>query len=155
MDPLVADKIFDPFFTDKQAKGGTGLGLSVSYRLIQDHQGEIRFENNPDQGVTFTVSMPTGFEPKSARILVVDDDPHLQKAIVRTLKRNRTYVIETAGTGTEALIRMGTFRPDLMILDVCMPEMNGVEVCRAIQQMPALVSDSRRVMPLVEAHRFD
>jgi PAS domain S-box-containing protein len=138
VDPAVADKIFDPFFTDKQAKGGTGLGLSVSYRLIQAHQGEIQFESKPDRGTTFTVHMPTGFESQPARILVVDDDPHIRKAIIRALNRNRAYVIEEARSGMEALIRMGSFRPDLLILDIFMPEMNGVEVCKAIKQMPDL-----------------
>ena len=56
--PDVLDKIFDPFFTTKPVGEGTGLGLSVSYGIIQDHNGRIEVESVPGQGSTFTILLP-------------------------------------------------------------------------------------------------
>ncbi len=53
-----ADKVFNPFFTTKDVGKGTGLGLSVTYGIIQDHGGEIAFQNRPGGGTTFTVLLP-------------------------------------------------------------------------------------------------
>ncbi len=54
----IADRIFDPFVTDRQGEGGTGLGLSVTHDLVRAHDGEIRFETRQDGGTTFHVSFP-------------------------------------------------------------------------------------------------
>ncbi|AFM24453.1 two-component system sensor histidine kinase NtrB [Desulfomonile tiedjei] len=56
--PQVMNKIFDPFFTTKPVGEGTGLGLSVSYGIIQDHSGRIEVESRPGKGSTFTVILP-------------------------------------------------------------------------------------------------
>lgn len=56
----VIDKIFDPFFTTKPLGEGTGLGLSVSYGIIQDHNGKIEVESHPGKGSTFTITLPGG-----------------------------------------------------------------------------------------------
>ncbi len=52
------DRIFDPFFTTKAAKNGTGLGLSLSYGIIQNHGGTIRVESQVNKGTTFTIRLP-------------------------------------------------------------------------------------------------
>jgi signal transduction histidine kinase len=54
--PQMLDHLFEPFFTTKQ--NGTGLGLAITRKIIKEHQGEIRAENNPDEGATFRISMP-------------------------------------------------------------------------------------------------
>jgi two-component system NtrC family sensor kinase len=51
-------RIFDPFFTTKPAGKGTGLGLAVSYGIIRDHGGEIRLNNFPGKGSTFSIVLP-------------------------------------------------------------------------------------------------
>lgn len=138
VDPAIADRIFLPFVTDKQSQGGTGLGLSVSYSLVQAHGGEIGFESRPSGGTVFTVFLPTVLKRHAAKILVVDDDPMVRQILVEALAIPRRYLLEEAANGIEASIRLGTYRPDLLLLDVFMPEMDGLEVCRHIQAEPAL-----------------
>jgi signal transduction histidine kinase len=134
----IADRIFLPFVTDKQSQGGTGLGLSVSYSLVKAHGGEIGFESRPAGGTTFTVLLPTVLKRKAAKILVVDDDRMVRQILMEALAIPRSYLLEEAANGIEASIRIGTYRPDLLLLDVFMPEMDGLEVCRNIKAEPAL-----------------
>jgi len=136
--PAIADRIFLPFVSDKQSQGGTGLGLSVSYSLVKAHGGEISFESRPSDGTIFTVWLPTVLHRKAAKILVVDDDGMVRQVLMEALAIPRAYRLEEAANGIEASIRLGTYRPDLLILDVFMPEMDGVEVCRHIKAEPAL-----------------
>lgn len=58
IDRSVIEKIFDPFFTTKKTSEGTGLGLSLSYGIIQEHDGDIHVESTPGQGATFTITLP-------------------------------------------------------------------------------------------------
>ena len=134
----IADRVFLPFITDKQAEGGTGLGLSVTYSLVKAHQGEIKFETRPQEGTSFTVYLPTLLKREAARILVVDDDNGIRRLIIDALATDRRYLIEEASNGIEASIKLGTFLPDLLILDIFMPEMDGLEVCRNIRSEPRL-----------------
>jgi signal transduction histidine kinase len=133
--PAITDKLFLPFVTDKQAQGGTGLGLSVTYGLVQAHGGDIFFKTRKGKGTTFTVSLPTLLKRKAIKILIVDDDAAIREMLIEalTLNRDRPYLIEEAANGIEATIKLGTYRPDLLILDLFMPEMDGLEVCRIIK----------------------
>jgi len=133
INPLVADTIFDPFVTDRQAAGGTGLGLSVTYNLVKAHQGDIFFQTKSGKGTTFTVVLPTVPANRPAKIIVVDDDSDFRGMVIRLLNRSANCVIEDFANGAEALIRMGSHPPDLLILDMFMPEMDGLGVCRAIK----------------------
>ena len=60
-------RVFDPFFTTKPTGEGTGLGLSVSYGIIKGHGGNITVKSKPDQGATFTISLPANPTPLSGR----------------------------------------------------------------------------------------
>lgn len=132
MPPETVEKIFDPFFTEKQASGGTGLGLSVSYSLIQSHEGDITCRSEPGKGTVFEIRLPLEPEKKPIKVLIADDDPALRKLIFQVLKREGNFLIEMASNGTETLIKMGAFLPDVLVLDLFMPQMNGLEVCQAI-----------------------
>ena len=136
--PAIADRIFLPFVSDKQGRGGTGLGLSVTYSLVKAHGGDIGFESRPGGGTIFTVRLPGLLTHHAAKILVVDDDPLVRQVLMEALALPRAYLLEEASNGIEASIRLGTYRPDLLILDVFMPEMDGLEVCRTIKIEPAL-----------------
>ena len=136
--PEISDKIFLPFVTDKHADGGTGLGLSVTYSLIKAHDGEISFESEEGQGTVFNVYLPTLLRRKAPRILVVDDDREIRQMLIEALTLDRQYLVEEAANGIEASIKLGTYRPDLLILDIFMPEMDGLEVCRIIKTEPEL-----------------
>jgi signal transduction histidine kinase len=63
MSPKTAEKIFDPFFTTKPVGIGTGLGLSVSYGIISNHNGHIQVESSVGKGSTFTVILPIDLTP--------------------------------------------------------------------------------------------
>jgi signal transduction histidine kinase len=136
--PSIKEKIFLPFVTDKQSVGGTGLGLSVTYSLVKAHDGEIVFKTRQGKGTLFTVYLPTPLERQAARILVVDDDHAIRQMLIEVLTMDRRYLVEEASNGIEASIKLGTYRPDLLILDIFMPEMDGVEVCRSIRSEPEL-----------------
>ncbi|MEJ2221965.1 MAG: response regulator [Desulfobacterales bacterium] len=136
----IADKLFLPFVTDKQEVGGTGLGLSVTYGLVQAHGGDISFETRQGKGTTFTISLPTLLKRETAKILIVDDDQTIREMLIEALAQDpqKSYLIEEVTNGIEASIKLGTYRPDLLILDLFMPEMDGLEVCRIIRNEPEL-----------------
>jgi CheY-like chemotaxis protein len=134
--PSISDEIFLPFVTDKQTQGGTGLGLSVTYSLVKAHEGDISFQSRQGEGTTFTVYLPTLLRLKAPRILVVDDDEVIRRIVIEALTLDRIYLVEEAANGIEASIKLGTYRPDLLILDIFMPEMDGLEVCRIIKKEP-------------------
>ncbi len=133
INPEVAEKIFDPFVTDRQAFGGTGLGLSVSYNLVKSHKGDISFQTTAGRGTTFTVTFPVEEKRKPYKVMVVDDDSDFRELIIRVITRDMDCIVEDFANGAEALIRMGSYPPDLLILDMFMPEMDGLGVCRAIK----------------------
>jgi CheY-like chemotaxis protein len=134
----VADRLFDPFVTDKQDEGGTGLGLSVTYSLVQAHHGLIDFSAQNGGGTVFTISLPVIDQPKRSKILIADDNASIRELLTVALSDNNAYRIEEASNGIEACIRLGTHLPDLLILDLFMPEVDGLEVCKIIKSNPDL-----------------
>jgi len=70
MDKQAASRVFDPFFTTKRVGEGTGLGLSVSQRIVSDHGGEITVESEPGNGSIFTVTLPVkpGFKQEERHV---------------------------------------------------------------------------------------
>ena len=72
------------------------------------------------------------------RVLIVDDEPAIVSFLKETLLHNTDiYDVETAGDGYEALIKVGSFHPDLLVLDLRMPGLNGIEVCRRMKEDPS------------------
>ena len=136
--PAIMNKIFDPFVTDKQDEGRTGLGLSVAYSLVKAHNGNITFTTNTHEGTTFTISIPIVNRQRNIKVLIADDDKLIREILAEVLTVERGYEVSQAANGTEVNIKLGTYHPDILILDLFMPKMDGLEVCRAIKNEPEL-----------------
>jgi PAS domain S-box-containing protein len=147
----IMKRIFEPFFTTKEVGRGTGLGLSAVYGVITDHQGELMVQSVQGEGTTFRILLPLSEEvaekpkiesaplavaPAGATILVVDDESAVRMMIVSMLERMGFRVIcaENGREGLE-LYRQNTDRIALSIIDVTMPEMNGMELLCEIRSI--------------------
>lgn len=148
MTPEVQMRIFDPFFTTKGVEG-TGLGLSVSWTIIQRHGGNITVESAPGVGTQFRIRMPVqdmsafqAAEPEAlplptapgAPLLVVDDEPFISSLIASLLQREG-YQITVANSAAEALHHLeGTDPCRLLLTDHGMPGMNGLQLLEEVRE---------------------
>jgi two-component system, cell cycle sensor histidine kinase and response regulator CckA len=157
IDADVLPHIFEPFFTTKEVGRGTGLGLSTVYGIVQDAGGLIGVESALDAGTKMIVYLPRIAEPGpgtevggidhaepehgSELILLVEDEPAVRSLAERILLRHGYHVL-AAGSGVEALALAGSAHGqiDLLVTDVVMPEMGGVELA---QRMLELRPDTR------------
>jgi PAS domain S-box-containing protein len=167
--PHVQKRIFDPFFTTKPPGKGTGLGLSISDRIVREMGGELRVMSEVGRGSTFSVLLPPASFGASATpaskdppltaptpsvplddrmdspkwVLVVDDDPLVLRALVRVLERAGHRVI--AADGAEiALAKLGEVNEneiDLILCDVMMPHISGVEFFERVRVQRAAMAD--------------
>lgn len=137
--PEQMDRLFDPFFTTKEPGDGTGLGLSLVHSIIAEHGGSVRAEG-AECGAVFRVELPrAGHERRAAavsspdsvrplRVLVVDDEPAIRRAVSRYLSR-RGHDVHVAGDGAEALSMIeesaGSAPYDVILSDLRMPGLGG------------------------------
>jgi PAS domain S-box-containing protein len=139
--------IFEPFYTRKvMGKSGTGLGLTVVWNTLRDHDGEVRVRSD-DNGTTFTLCFPGTDQnpsplPKTAdaqipagsgeKILVIDDDPQ-QRDIAIQLLSSLGYRVAAASSGEDAVEYLRTRAVHLLLLDMLMPPgMNGLQTYKRI-----------------------
>jgi PAS domain S-box-containing protein len=141
----VQQKIFEPFFSTKGAHG-TGLGLSVSYSIIERHSGSISVVSEPGSGANFTIDLPAAAaetasdelstvlkNAPSLRILVVDDEQPVRETLAEMLLAVH-HRVELAGSGHEAVEKMRSGAFDFVFTDLAMPEMDGWETARLIRK---------------------
>jgi len=140
----VCDHLFEPFFTTKGASG-IGLGLAVSYSIIERHGGHIEAHSNPGRGTTFTISLPIAesghkkvtrdrrARTRTANVLVVDDDRRVCEALVGMLN-SAGHRTDHAGSGREALAMLERNQFDLVFTDLSMPEMDGWAVASEVRR---------------------
>jgi CheY-like chemotaxis protein len=151
MDSKILAHIFEPFFTTKKEGQGTGLGLATVYGIVKQNQGFINVYSEPGQGTTIRIYLPRvkmeamGTRPETSReepprgaetILIVEDDPAILDISKRFIERFG-YKVLTAASPKLALKLVEEFTGtiDLLITDVVMPEMNGKELARLLQEM--------------------
>lgn len=145
----VKKHIFEPFFTTKEKGKGTGLGLAAVYGTVEDHKGAIMVESEPGQGSAFHLYLPlaeyhTGSEAPPDRemkkgrglVLLVDDEEVLRE-VGRAMLTELGYEVVEAENGRHAVEKYSALhdRISLVILDVIMPEMSGIEAYALIKQI--------------------
>ncbi|WP_051340117.1 hybrid sensor histidine kinase/response regulator [Azospirillum halopraeferens] len=144
------DRIWEPFFTTKEQGKGTGLGLWMVYGTVRQVGGTVELESAPGSGATFSLFVPAVDPPgaassgpacvalpegDTAMVLLVDDEDSVRSFLRLALEEAGCSVVEAAD-GVEALERFdehgGLF--DLVVSDVAMPRMNGVELAEALHE---------------------
>jgi signal transduction histidine kinase/CheY-like chemotaxis protein len=166
--PEDRDRIFSPF-TQADASttrnyGGTGLGLTISRKFVELMNGQIWVESHPNQGSTFyfTVCLKVpqkaaretfeiGYMPeragrkRSLRVLLAEDTPTNQK-LAEHLLTKRGHIVEIARNGQQALEMVEQRAYDVILMDVQMPVMDGIQATRAIRDLPNL---AKAMLPII------
>jgi len=142
----VRQRAFEPFFTTKGPKS-TGLGLSVTYGIVQRHNGGIDIESELGRGTTVHITLPAALptfrppppvpvaraETAALRVLVVDDEPEVRTAVADLLGTAGYTTFEAAG-GQEALTWLDAGQSvDLVLTDLGMPGMTGTDLARSVR----------------------
>jgi signal transduction histidine kinase len=155
--PQLLRRIFDPFVTTKPAGRGTGLGLSICRRIVHSLEGTIEIQSHPGQGTVARVVLPKATRaqrpltvppPSISAIrraaggrlssLDVDDEPVIARLIQKALVNHDVTI---AGDGREAVTLMGENAYDVILCDLIMPEMTGMDVYRAALQRATPMND--------------
>jgi two-component system, cell cycle sensor histidine kinase and response regulator CckA len=172
--PEIINKIFDPFFTTKKTGEGTGLGLSTVIGIVKSHGGVISVKSEVGVGTTFEVWLPASVAApgapapgrlasaprgKGELIMVVDDEENI-RLVLRDLLVRYGYRVVLASNGAEAAAAYGKQTNDIrvVITDLDMPVMNGVELVKELKRMnpgvPMVVSSGIASMKGME-HRTE
>ncbi|HEX4931595.1 MAG TPA: ATP-binding protein [Gemmatimonadaceae bacterium] len=149
--------IWDPFWSTRQEGEGTGLGLSVVHSIVVAHGGSIEVTSVPSERTRFVITLPLAAEvrapdmrPRGARpdrrvasrpldILVVDDEPVIRELLARYFS-TRGHAVVAAGDGAQALRLAEQSAFDVVISDLRMPGMDGLELIQRLRPLPTCAS---------------
>jgi signal transduction histidine kinase/CheY-like chemotaxis protein len=151
MDAGTRARIFEPFFTTKGQGKGTGLGLSIVYGIVKQNGGEILVYSEPGQGTVFKIYLPaargsaqplpvsikdTAPEQATGAILLVEDEDQVRN-LTRAMLKRQGYRVFGFGSGTEALefLQRQSESIDLLVSDIVMPQMSGLDLAREAQSL--------------------
>ena len=154
MDEETKKKVFEPFFTTKERGKGTGIGLSIAYGIIKQHNGNIDVVSEPGSGTTVNVYLPiTEKRPKKAIIdaqeimyaagsekpktILVAEDEYAVREIMEKLLENKGYKVISAVDGEDAVNKFEGHKGciDMLLFDVMMPGMNGRDAYNRIKKI--------------------
>ena len=157
MTPHVKKKLFEPFFSTKE--GGSGLGLSTVYSVVHQHGGVVAVDSEEGVGTTFRVYYPAVIKLKAVaidqgeipetvnsgdlsaleqerKVLVVEDEEAVRELVVDILTDSGYQVVATADAFEAIeLLKSEKIFPSLMVTDIVMPGMDGIELASEVKKM--------------------
>ncbi len=153
MDEETVSYLFKPFFTTKEPGQGSGLGLASAYRIMKNHRGAIQVKSKPGEGSTFTLffpassALPVKTTPEEKQIisgqgtiLVVEDEPTLRRVAGKLLEKLGYQVLEaTCGERALEIFAERNGDIDLVLLDMIMPGLNGMQTLARLRDLNPLV----------------
>jgi signal transduction histidine kinase/CheY-like chemotaxis protein len=146
MDKETLSRIFEPFFSTKEEGKGTGLGLSTVYGIVNQSNGHIHVESEPDRGTTVNIYLPrceedvdrqdmkaaSGSFPQSSGTVLLAENEEIVRALIKGILKNSGYTVLEGANGKDALkvSERHNGRIDLLLTDVVMPQMSGWDLAQ-------------------------
>ena len=148
----IQEQIFDPFFTTKEVGQGTGLGLATALGIIKSHDGFLRLKSEEGSGSQFQVYLPAventmtkktvpvleqQFPTGQGELILVVDDEALIREVIKESLETHNYQVITASDGIDAIALYAQYQEEISvaIVDLIMPEMDGLTAMRALQKI--------------------
>lgn len=148
IDEAARPHVFEAFFTTKPPGRGTGLGLSMVHRVVEQSGGRVSFETEVGRGTAFRIELPRHVGPlveesafdaesagaaRTASVLVVDDSPEVRRLLARAIAEEGHRVRE-AGSAAQAIALLGREPLELLVTDVVMAGMRGPELAALLRR---------------------
>jgi CheY-like chemotaxis protein len=141
------NRIFEPYFTTRGDKGGSGLGMSVVFGIVKGHGGYIDVKSTPGEGTEINVFFPASMKREellyketvessggTETLLIIDDEEAILK-MAKTILEESGFNIYTTTSGKKGIETFKENDIDLVILDIKMPEMDGKEVLKKLMEV--------------------